>query len=62
MRREVIKQNALDAIRLQADDISLTVIPELGGKISSIEWKKRQILALNPLKPLRLATWLLFRF
>jgi hypothetical protein len=57
MQREIIKQNGLDAIRLQADDLSLAIIPDLGGKISSIEWNQRQILALNPLKPLRLARY-----
>lgn len=42
----------LSAIRISQYDLSLTIIPTLGGKISSIRWEDFELLARNPRKPL----------
>jgi hypothetical protein len=47
----------LQAVLLQDYDLELVVIPGLGGKISSIRWMGRELLALNPHKPLRPARY-----
>jgi hypothetical protein len=40
----------LDAIALSQGDLTLLVVPELGGKICSIEWQGREILTRNELR------------
>jgi hypothetical protein len=39
------------AIVLSDGDLSVSVVPELGGKIGSILWRGRELLARNPLRP-----------
>ena len=39
------------AIVLSEDELSVGVVPELGGKICSILWRGRELLARNPLRP-----------
>jgi hypothetical protein len=41
----------LAAITLDDDELSVIVVPELGGKICSIVWQGRELLARNPLRP-----------
>ena len=57
MQRLPDQESELTAIRLSAFNLSLKVIPELGGKISSLECDGREILARNPLKGFRLARY-----
>jgi hypothetical protein len=48
---------SLQTIELNRYDVSLKVIPELGGKICSLKWNDREILAQNPYKSLRRAEY-----
>lgn len=57
MQSEHLFEGRLSALLLSQDELELTVIPELGGKISSIKWKSEELLARNPRKPLRLARY-----
>jgi hypothetical protein len=41
------------ATSLVAGDLAVVVVPELGGKLCSIVWQGREILARNPLRPVR---------
>ena len=52
-----VSEGNLSAITLSHEDIELTVIPELGAKVSSIRWKDVELLARNPRKPLRPAVY-----
>jgi hypothetical protein len=45
----------LDAVALGDDDLRVVVVPELGGKLCSIVWEGRELLARNPLQPARYA-------
>ncbi len=45
----------LAAITLTEGDLSVIVVPEVGGKLCSIIWEGREILARNPLRPPRYA-------
>jgi hypothetical protein len=45
----------LNAVELCRDDLTVVVVPELGGKICSILWQGREVLARNPLRPARYA-------
>jgi hypothetical protein len=57
MQWERTTETWLGAVRLSAYDLALTAIPELGGKISSLQWNGREVLAHNPHKPLRRAEY-----
>jgi hypothetical protein len=57
MSCEHFYENHLPAIRVTQYDIVIDVIPQLGGKISSILWNSRQVLAKNPRKPFQLARY-----
>ena len=57
MLRERVLENGLETIRISAYDLALRVIPQLGGKISSLTWNGREVLARNPRKPFRLAQY-----
>ena len=50
-------QNDLTALRLDAGNLAATVLPELGAKIASLRWQGRELLAQNPLTPLRPARY-----
>jgi hypothetical protein len=54
---ELTTQGNLQAVLLRGHDLELTVIPGLGGKISSIRWRGDEILAHNPRKALRTARY-----
>jgi hypothetical protein len=41
----------ITAIALSDGDLSVSVVPELGGKIASILWRGRELLARNRLRP-----------
>jgi hypothetical protein len=43
------------ATMLSDDDLTVVVVPELGGKLCSIVWQGREMLARNPLRPARYA-------
>ena len=45
-----IREGELDSVQIRDEDLEVTVIPGLGGKISSIRWSGREILARNPSK------------
>ena len=45
--------NELTFLCLTDKDWQVQLIPDLGGKISSIRWRGRELLAANPRKPLR---------
>jgi hypothetical protein len=45
------REGQLEAIRIQGQDLEITVIPALGGKLSSIRWRDKELLARNPQKP-----------
>jgi len=47
-----IREGELDSVQIRDEDLEVTVIPGLGGKISSIRWVGREILARNPGKKL----------
>ena len=47
-----IREGELDAVQIRDGDLEVTVIPGLGGKISSICWSEKEILARNPSKRL----------
>jgi hypothetical protein len=57
MRREQVVENGLEAVRITGHDLALQIIPQLGGKISSLTWNGREVLARNPRKPFRLAQY-----
>ena len=48
MQRERVVEGGLEAVRITGHDLALQVIPQLGGKISSLRWKGREVLARNP--------------
>jgi hypothetical protein len=39
------------AVALSDGDLSVSLVPELGGKIASVLWRGRELLARNPLRP-----------
>jgi hypothetical protein len=41
----------LDVVALSTGGLSVSVVPELGGKVCSIVWCGREVLARNPLRP-----------
>jgi hypothetical protein len=45
----------LEAVALGDGDLSVVVVPALGGKLCSIVWQGRELLARNPLRPARYA-------
>lgn len=47
----------LRTIGISGYDLSLKVIPDLGGKICSLKWNQREVLARNPRKPFRRAEY-----
>ena len=57
MRRERVVEDGLEAVRITGHDLALQVIPQLGGKISSLTWNGREVLARNPRKSFRLAKY-----
>jgi hypothetical protein len=57
MLKTTATKDSLAAIRVDAFDLSLTVIPALGAKISSLTWQGREVLMRNALKPFRLAAY-----
>lgn len=57
MRVQPIREGQLEAVLIQGDDLEVTVIPALGGKISSIRWRGRELLARNPQKPFQAARY-----
>ncbi len=50
-------ETGLKTIRISRYDLSLKVIPDLGGKVCSLKWNQREVLAHNPHKPLRRAEY-----
>ena len=46
-----IRVDQVDAIALSEGNLSVAVVPELGGKICSVRWSGRELLARNPLRP-----------
>jgi len=57
MRRERVVEDGLAAVRIMDHDLALQIIPQLGGKISSLTWHGREVLARNPHKSFRLAQY-----
>jgi hypothetical protein len=57
MIAEVLLERELPAVMLREHDLEITVIPSLGGKISSIRWGGRELLARNPYKALQPARY-----
>jgi hypothetical protein len=47
-----IREGDLDKVHIRGQDLEVTIIPVLGGKISSIRWSGRELLAQNPSKKL----------
>jgi hypothetical protein len=47
----------MTSLRLSEGDWVVKLLPELGGKIYSIRWLGRELLAVNPRKPLRCAQY-----
>ncbi len=43
--------NLVDALALSQGDLTALVVPELGGKICSIQWQGREVLFRNELRP-----------
>jgi hypothetical protein len=52
-----IQEGQLEAIQMRGQDLVVSVIPALGGKISSIRWLGKELLAHNPRKPFRPARY-----
>jgi hypothetical protein len=48
-----IRVDELEAIALSEGDLSATVVPNLGGKICSVQWRGRELFTRNPLQPAR---------
>jgi hypothetical protein len=48
-----LRVDQLDAVELHDGDLTVCVVPELGGKLCSIVWEGRELLARNPLRPAR---------
>ena len=57
MITEITMEGNLQAVLLQDYDLEIAVLPGLGGKISSIRWRDRELLARNPHKALQLARY-----
>ena len=57
MISDSIMEGELQAIRIGDHDLEAVIIPKLGGKISSIRWLGRELLARNPCKPFQLARY-----
>ena len=57
MIAEALLEGKLPAVTLREHDLEITVIPGLGGKISSIRWGDRELLARNPSKALQTAKY-----
>ncbi len=53
----ITRSEELPWLSLTADDITVTVVPELGGKVSSIIWNGRELLFQHPERPLRAARY-----
>ena len=47
--------DGIAALGLGGDGLAVVVVPELGGKLCSIVWQGRELLARNPLRPARYA-------
>ena len=47
----------MTSLRLSEGDWVVNLLPELGGKIYSIRWQGRELLASNPRKPFRRAQY-----
>ncbi len=57
MITEITTEGNLQAVLLQDFDLEVAVLPGLGGKISSIRWRGRELLARNPDKTLQPARY-----
>jgi len=57
MKLRRIQQGSIEAVEMSTADLTLKVLPELGGKICSISWRDQEILAQNPSRPLRSARY-----
>ncbi len=50
-------EGELEAVRISDHDLEAVIIPELGGKIASILWRGKELLARNPERPFQLARY-----
>jgi hypothetical protein len=51
------QSNDLQSLRLSGREVTVTVMPRLGGKVSSIVWCGHELLFQNPERPLRPASY-----
>jgi hypothetical protein len=52
-----ILEGDIKAVKISGHDLEAVVIPELGGKISSLRWRGKELLARNPEKPFQPARY-----
>lgn len=52
-----VVENELEILSAAKHDLALQVLPQLGGKISSLQWRGREVMARNPHKPFRRAVY-----
>jgi hypothetical protein len=50
-------EGELKAVRISEDDVEAVILPELGGKIASLCWRGKELLACNPERPFQLARY-----
>lgn len=52
-----IFKGELKAVRIGDQDLEAVILPDLGGKIASLRWRGRELLARNPERPFRPARY-----
>lgn len=57
MQLENMTEASLKTVGISGYDLSLQIIPDLGGKIWSLKWNEREVLAHNAHRPLRRAEY-----